>query len=96
MSTIKKLLSVLEALENEKYEPYCRHCSSCGEEGCCSPLGCAYHCMVKDSDGLYCETNYRSIKMGYKMGIALYNMFSEHEGVEELWDKTYKEVYDEN
>jgi hypothetical protein len=92
----KKLIRVLEALEAEKYEPYCRHCSSCGEEGCCSPLNCARHCMVDDSNGMYCATNYRSIEFGYRMGIALYNMLSKHEGVEELYDKIYKEVYDEN
>jgi len=51
---------------------------------------------IPSEHGLYCETNFHSIEFGYKMGIALYNMLSKHEGVEELYDKIYKEVYDED
>ncbi|MBC8147235.1 MAG: hypothetical protein H8E98_04550 [Bacteroidetes bacterium] len=39
---------------NPKYSPYCKLCSSCGEEGCCSPISCMYKCM-DDNQPKKCE-----------------------------------------
>ncbi len=82
-------------MEEEYHEVYCKHCNSCGEEGCCNPLHCAHHCMIESGNGLHCGRNYYSIEMGYRMGIELYEMFHDHEGVDELWNKIYDEVYGE-
>lgn len=40
--------------------PYCPHCNSCGETGCCSPTICTNH-----PDGYYCETNRRELRISY-------------------------------
>jgi hypothetical protein len=29
-----------------RWNPYCELCTSCGEEGCCSPISCMFKCMV--------------------------------------------------
>jgi hypothetical protein len=41
--------------------PYCKICSACGEEGCCSPLNCSQH-----KDGKYCELYLRDLKFAYQ------------------------------
>ncbi len=40
--------------------PYCKICSACGEEGCCSPLSCEQH-----PDGEYCQSYLTDLKFAY-------------------------------
>ena len=48
--------------EQEEYSPYCPVCTACGEEGCCSPMGCS-----QDPNGDYCKGYLKDLKHGYAM-----------------------------
>ena len=70
---------------------YCNECGSCGEDGCCTPLKCAYNNMVKKSSGLYCELNFQSIKFNYKLAERLYNKYQDKELFDELWNEIHND-----
>ena len=68
---------------------YCKECGSCGEDGCCSALRCAYHNMVEKSTGLHCKIHFKDIEFSHKLSTALYNKYED----KELFDKIYDEIY---
>jgi hypothetical protein len=74
---------------SEEDSPYCKECGSCGEDGCCSALKCAYNNMVKKSTGLYCEHNFKELEFSYKLSDALYEKYED----KEIFDKIFNEVY---
>jgi hypothetical protein len=43
-----------------RYNPYCKYCSSCGETGCCSASICINH-----KRGKYCQINQAELKQYY-------------------------------
>ena len=78
----------------ENYSPYCKECSGCGEEGCCSPLMC-----TQSPNGDYCESYLRDLHFAYKMDKYfmnnIYERLSEEmkNELDEAYDKIYDEVY---
>lgn len=76
--------------------PYCKVCSACGVEGCCSPMACK-----QSPDGDYCQSYLNDLKMGYVM-----NQFFENEIMDQMpldlkekynaeWDKAYDQIYND-
>ena len=50
----------MENIEEEDYNPYCKICSGCGVDGCCSALKCKFE------DGCeYKETYLNDLREGY-------------------------------
>lgn len=81
--------------------PYCKACGSCGEEGCCPPLNCAYQNMVKRKKSRcdYGEDYFNDLAFKYQLCGALEDIIDEH-GTEELklklkleYDRLYDEVF---
>ena len=76
----------------EDYNPYCKECSGCGEEGCCSPLMCK-----QSPNGKYCKTYLKDLQLGYIM----YEYFSENllqylpDEALVKYDKEWKRLCDE-
>jgi len=81
---------------NLSESPYCKVCSGCGEEGCCSPLKCK-----QSPDGAYCQSYLKDLKFGYKMMVwfddNLYHKMSDKLQAEyDLeWDKAYDQIHEE-
>lgn len=80
----------------EEYSPYCKVCSACGVEGCCSPMACK-----QSPDGDYCQSYLNDLKMGYVM-----NQFFENEIMDQMpfylrekynaeWEKAYDQIYND-
>lgn len=44
----KKIKEKYYRWKDRNYSPYCELCTSCGEEGCCSPISCMFKCMVDE------------------------------------------------
>lgn len=66
---------------------YCRVCTGCGEDGCCSALICS-----QDKDGLYCETYLLELKFAYLMYRDMFEVL--YKGNEVVIDKIYDINYD--
>jgi hypothetical protein len=50
----------MENIEEEDYNPYCKICGGCGEDGCCSALRCKFE------DGCeYKQTYLNDLREGY-------------------------------
>jgi hypothetical protein len=73
----------------EEYDPYCKECGRCGEEGCCSPLGCK-----QSPNGKYCEWYLRDLKFGYYMYRQIDELVGDDEKYKEQIDKMFDETYD--
>jgi len=77
----------------EYKSPYCPHCTSCGETGCCSPTICLNH-----PEGYYCETNQDALKVSYFTLNEFWNQLDENKFpeveklLEEIYDKNYEEI----
>ena len=69
------------------YSPYCRKCGSCGEDGCCSALKCAYKKMKGNK---YCKGYYQDLEFAHKMFAELYTDTPEQK---KIWEKIHEEVY---
>ncbi len=89
--------------KKDHYSPYCKSCQSCGEEGCCSPLTCAYKNMVKNKnkDCDYGKKYFLDLQFNYllskEIGVLIDNsknkeLIKKHD---EIFDKIWHEVYDE-
>lgn len=78
-------------MENFKFAPYCKECSACGHEGCCSPLICTFgdNCDYK-------ETYLKDLKFGYTMYSELFEFLVRKEIAfgDEEWNKIWNEKYD--
>lgn len=77
---------------NNNYSPYCKVCSSCGEEGCCSPIKCKY---VKN--GEYCQNYLNDLKFSYLMYNDIYSLLKDDqeskEKIKEIFDKNWTTIY---
>jgi hypothetical protein len=82
----------LKEMNEESYSPYCKICEACGEEGCCSAMGCQQH-----PDGDYCAGYLDDLKFGYIMYREIYNMVHDDpkykEQISKLWNETYDKIY---
>ena len=74
--------------------PYCKECTACGEEGCCSPLMCK-----QSPNGDYCESYLRDLKFGYYMNEWFEKNLIDliptdlKEKYDEEWNKSYDRFY---
>lgn len=48
MNLFKIIKIKIQEWKDNKWNPYCELCGSCGEEGCCSPISCLFKCMVEE------------------------------------------------
>ena len=78
-----------EEKENEYESPYCPVCSSCGEEGCCSPIFCK-----QSPDGHYCEGSLRDLKFGYQMYKDIYKLIPKDKETQKEFDRIWEENYE--
>jgi len=78
--------------QEESYSPYCPICSSCGEEGCCSPIMCEQH-----PDGHYCKSNLTHLQFAYHMHTWFINNFFKQlpEDVKKKYDEEWNKAWDE-
>ena len=82
----------MESKDNrvEEFEsPYCKICSGCGEDGCCSALHCE-----QSPDGDYCKTYLNDLKFGYLMYKDLYHYLKDDEESKKKIDQIFDENYD--
>jgi len=81
-----------EDKSEKNYSPYCKVCSGCGEEGCCSPMACEY-----SKDGAYCEKYLRDLKFGYLMHRDTHDFLKDDEEskkkIDEIFDKNWDLIY---
>lgn len=86
-------------MDEEYTSPYCPVCTSCGEEGCCSPLYCEYV-----ESGYYCESNLEHLKFGYECHHELYELVYDDkeknahiiEQFDPIWDKLWDKYFNRN
>ena len=58
--------------KKENYNPYCKVCSGCGEDGCCSAVNCE-----QSKDGKYCAKYLKDLQFGYLMHKAMYEFLKD-------------------
>ena len=85
-------------LDDEEYQPYCKNCNSCGEEGCCSPFNC-FSTLFKDEKCKYGEKYLLDIKFSEELNDKLTELIHDtndqelinkyHQIFSELFDKIY-------
>lgn len=79
----------------ENYSPYCKICTGCGEDGCCSAVHCEQH-----KDGRYCETYLRDLKFAYLMFDSIQDFLKDDEeskkAIDEIFSKNYDLIYRKN
>lgn len=71
--------------------PYCKICSGCGEDGCCSALICKH-----SEEGSYCKTYLADLKFGYLMYHDMYSLIKDPEDklkLDEIFHKNYDLIY---
>lgn len=74
--------------EEEDYSPYCKICSACGENGCCSALMCRFE------DGCeYKKTYLGELREGYKFTKEFYNKI--YDKLSEELKKEVDQIFDE-
>lgn len=82
----------------DNYTPYCKVCSSCGENGCCSPLLCAYNNMVINSNP-ECKYGYQHFK-DIELTSDLLDEFDKEiwkiDQAKSRFDRIYNKVYAPN
>ena len=88
---------------NKDYIGYCKLCDSCGEEGCCSPIGCLRQHMIVDrnKDCEYGDIYFKNILFGYKSAQMYSQIFDdlktgklELKEAIELEEKSWNNIYD--
>jgi hypothetical protein len=77
--------------EYVNYFPYCKICSACGEEGCCSPLNCSQH-----KDGEYCEWYLKDLKFAYQSNKEILKYIEENYPEESDINLKINEILDKN
>ena len=77
--------------EDVNYSPYCKICSACGEEGCCSPLNCSQH-----KDGEYCELYLKDLKFAYQSNKEILKYIEENYPEKSDINLKINEILDKN
>ena len=75
--------------ELDDYDPYCKICGGCGEDGCCSALMCKQH-----PDGRYCKTYLQELRFSYAVFREVYDLIPEDEETQKKLDEIYDRNYD--
>ena len=75
--------------EDEDASVYCRECGACGEDGCCSPLMCAYKNMFEKGHGDYCKGYYWDLVIAYKVLGRLTEKHLDEINYDEILDEVY-------
>jgi hypothetical protein len=80
--------------EEENYDPYCKVCGGCGEDGCCSASICK-----QDPNGEYCKSYLLELKFGYGMYKFLLDLVCDDpkykDQIDEKWDSFYDQIFGE-
>jgi hypothetical protein len=78
--------------DTDDYNPYCKVCTGCGEDGCCSAMICQH-----SKDGAYCEMYLRDLKFAYLMYKDTYDFLKDDEEsqkkIDEIFDKNWGLIY---
>lgn len=78
--------------EIEAYNPYCKVCGNCGEDGCCSAMACQF-----TNECEYKETYIEELKFAYLMYHDLLELFDGDdkykEQINQLIDKNFDIIY---
>lgn len=88
-------LYIRENLEEDGslYEIYCKECTSCGVEGCCSALSC----NPSSPNCLYPKTYINDLKFGYEMYHELMKIIDDdpkyEKQINELLEKMFRKYY---
>lgn len=103
---INKIKEYIIDWKIQRYNPYCELCTSCGEEGCCSPMMCMYKCMVTERPKKckYGSGYYDDIKFSYLLNREyeeeIYKLKEKEitteqflENVEKKWHEIYDIAY---
>jgi hypothetical protein len=77
----------------ENYNPYCKSCSACGENGCCSYLACTFRAIDNNKDCSYPETYKAEIILRDEFFKACFNNQSQSVGIEQFVDNMYDIAY---
>ena len=76
----------------EDYHPYCKVCTGCGEDGCCSAINCQH-----SKDGAYCETYLKDLKFAYLMHNDTYEFLKDDEEskkkIDEIFNRNWDLIY---
>jgi hypothetical protein len=104
---INKIKKYILNWKIQKYNHYCELCSSCGEEGCCSPMMCMHKCMIveRPKKCKYGSSYYNDIKFSYLLNREyeeeIYKLKEKKitteqflENVEKKWHEIYDIVYE--
>jgi hypothetical protein len=86
--------------EKEDYSPYCKLCTACGEDGCCSHLAC-FATLIENPECEYGKTYLRDARYADKMANLGSNIIEKlknklitaEEAVAE-YDKGFHQIYD--
>jgi len=84
----------IDHVEDKEYEDgsaYCKECGSCGEDGCCSALMCAYKNMVERGCGDYCKSYYWDLVIAHESLKKLTKKQLDEINYNEILDKIYAE-----
>ena len=73
----------------EDYSPYCPICTSCGTEGCCSPIWC-----TQEEDCQYPKGSLADLKFGYLMYKDMWALIPDDAETQAKLDKIYDDNYD--
>ena len=79
---------------NDFLVPYCKICSACGEDGCCSPLSCQQH-----PDGEYCQRYLTDLKFAYELHERFIAKINDEKLILlhiKLFDELYEKYYNKS
>ena len=94
MERIKKyIISLYRRYKERNYSHYCKNCSSCGEDGCCSYLRCVFNAMNKNKKCEYPETYKNELLLRDAFYHACMENESENLITSEFVDKMYDIAY---
>lgn len=99
LNQVEHLQEMLDEAEKGNVPIYCPECSSCGEEGCCSPNACvAVRCLYKERNlKSYWECRdenkilWELLEKGRKSPLTIEDANIAHSAIEAVWAKTLDE-----
>lgn len=59
--------------EELEYSPYCKLCGNCGEEGCCSHIGC-FSNLIKNPECEYGKTYVKEAILNHETNKMVFNL----------------------
>jgi hypothetical protein len=81
---------------DDDYNPYCKNCSSCGEDGCCSYLSCIRHAVANNTGCNYPNTYLEEVFLRDAfLRLCFENMNKSKEitdFIQDMYDKAYEDL----